>query len=505
MNSPLLRRIASLDPDEIALRRDSSGNVDQDRPISRSLLLAEVQRLSKVFLELQIQGLAMLMDNCPEQVIIDLALLNAGIWALPLPPFFTQAQMQHAVHESACSHIISDRPVAADVLEIRIMGQSLFLSMINDACQAVSSQSVTSQTVVGPSATDSPVAHYSLVPPGTSKVTFTSGSTGNPKGLCLSEEQMLAPVKAIANLLDESLSDSPIRLHMSVLPYAVLLENIAGVYAALWSGVECVIPPLASLGFGARSGMDARKLSKAIVRHQAESLILVPELLRALISVFPDSNCLKFVAVGGGVIGAELLDQALANGLPVYEGYGLSEAASVVSMNYPGSRRCGSVGRPLDHHTVTIAQDGEIYLSKPAFLGYCSGEPTDQHAPLATGDIGHIDDMGYLHVTGRKKNLIITSMGRNVSPEWIESLLLASPVIVQSMVHGEACRNLNALIVSAASDEIIQRHIDTINDELPEYAMIDHWQRIAPFTVADGHLTGNGKLCRQHIINSMLT
>ena len=123
-------------------------------------------------------------------------------------------------------------------------------------------------------------------------------------------------------------------------------------------------------------------------------------------------------------------------GLPAYEGYGLSECASVVALNAPGAVREGSVGRVLPHATLRIDEAGEIHVRGATMLGYL-GEEGASPEEVATGDLGFINDDGYLYVQGRRKNLLITSLGRNVSPEWVERELLAHTSIGQAVVFGD--------------------------------------------------------------------
>jgi long-subunit acyl-CoA synthetase (AMP-forming) len=201
---------------------------------------------------------------------------------------------------------------------------------------------------------------------------------------------------------------------------------------------------------------------------------------------------LKFVAVGGGKVAPSLIHEARQIGLPVYEGYGLSEACSVVALNTPEAERVGSVGKPLAHQSIRIAGDGEIEISQP------------DTAWFATGDLGEIDNDGFLYVTGRKKNVLITSFGRNVSPEWPESVLQSFPEIAQVMVYGEAQSQLSALIVpsgSYISVSTLQTVVDHANQLLPDYAQIGRWHALdKPFSVSDGLLTANGRPRRDQII-----
>jgi long-subunit acyl-CoA synthetase (AMP-forming) len=184
-------------------------------------------------------------------------------------------------------------------------------------------------------------------------------------------------------------------------------------------------------------------------------------------------------------------------GLPVYQGYGLSESASVTCINAPEKNVIGSVGTPLPHVTLDVADDGELWLHDPLFLGYVGEESAPAY--YATGDIGRIDTSGYVYITGRKKHVLITANGRNISPEWPESVLLSHPAIVQAVVVGDAQPYLAALIVSDAPDETIACAVHDANQTLPDYARIKRWQRINPLSAENECLTGTGRARRTQI------
>jgi long-subunit acyl-CoA synthetase (AMP-forming) len=190
---------------------------------------------------------------------------------------------------------------------------------------------------------------------------------------------------------------------------------------------------------------------------------------------------LRFAAVGGAKVSAGLLARARALGLPVYEGYGLSECASVVSLNVPGADRPGSAGRALSHARVRI-EEGEIVVGE-----------------LRTGDLGRVDAEGYLHIEGRRSNVLITSFGRNVSPEWPEAELVAGGAIAQAAVFGEARPRLCALVVPApgATSAAIEAQVRAANERLPDYARIGAWiSADEPFTPHNGFATANGRARR---------
>jgi long-subunit acyl-CoA synthetase (AMP-forming) len=243
--------------------------------------------------------------------------------------------------------------------------------------------------------------------------------------------------------------------------------------------------------------------------HEPSSLILVPELLRVLVMAaqqgWQPPASLRFIAVGGASVAPELLARAEQLGLPVYEGYGLSECASVVCVNTASARRRGSVGRPLPHVRVRLDGEQQIMVSGPLMSGYLGDAelPGAATREIATGDLGEIDADGYVYVRGRLKNLIITSLGRNISPEWVERELQMESAIGMAVVFGEAKPYLSALISPAgtATRAQVDAAVARANSRLPDYAQLRQWAVVTtPFTFANGLLTANGRPRRAHIL-----
>ena len=339
------------------------------------------------------------------------------------------------------------------------------------------------------------------LPIGTAKITFTSGTTGTPKGVCLSAAQQ----RTVAASLVAATQGIGIERHLALLPLAVLLENIAGVRAPLAAGATCCVPSLGTVGVGGSTGFDPRVALAALERWQADSVILLPQMLTALTAVIeagaPRPSRLRFAAVGGAKVSPALIERARAAGIPAYEGYGLSECASVVALNVPGANRPGSVGRPLPHARVRI-DSGEVVVDDAGFLGYLGSGAPGRDA-LHTGDLGRVDADGFLHIDGRCKHQLITSFGRNVAPEWPEAELVSSPAVAQAAVFGEARPQLAAVLVPAlpaVPDLALEAAVRAANARLPDYARIAVWLRAdVPFSAGNGLATANGRARRDAV------
>ncbi|WP_227980244.1 AMP-dependent synthetase/ligase [Nocardia spumae] len=159
----------------------------------------------------------------------------------------------------------------------------------------------------------------------------------------------------------------------------------------------------------------------------------------------------KSAVSGGGPLGARLGHFFRGVGVTIYEGYGLTESTAAVSVNTPDHLKVGSVGRPLGGHAAKVADDGELLLRGPVvFAGYWNN-PTATEDAFAdgwfkTGDLGAIDDQGFVTITGRKKEIIVTAGGKNVSPGMLEDSLRSHPLISQVMVVGDGKPFVGALI-----------------------------------------------------------
>lgn len=467
------QRLSSLaieQPEKTALEGD--GQI-----LSYRALVAEIDQRRQCLKTARTTVVALILDNSPNALLWDLAILFEGLSCVALPSFFSASQRLHCLEQSQADLVIADPAWHAELQAADYEVRGLFWRRTFHTAPAL--------------------------PKGTAKLTFTSGTTGTPKGVCLSAESVLVVARA---LYEASQPVGPGH-HLTLLPLAILLENI-GCYAALYAGACISLPSQAALGIQGASGVDATRLLSFLDQQRADSLILVPQLLLLLVTAAEmgafDASMLRFVAVGGARVSVDLLLRAQALGLPVFEGYGLSECASVVALNRPGERRTGSVGRPLPHIDVRLADDGEVLIGNVAMLGYL-GEPAPASAWWATGDLGEFDTDGYLYLKGRKKHQFVTSFGRNVNPEWVEAELTQSGTIAQAFVYGEALSHNHALLWPhrrETTNEQLAEAVAQANRALPDYARVHGWTRLEqPFSPANGLATANGRPRRDAILN----
>ncbi|WP_421221907.1 AMP-dependent synthetase/ligase [Aeromonas sp. 602293] len=440
-------------------------------------LWQQIQRLASQLQQLDISRLALQLDNGLPWALMDLACTKAGIVVIPVPHFFSLEQQEWLLESSGADALVGPAHQGWHAAEpLLLVSGELPLWRRKPT-------------------------NLPALPQGTAKITYTSGTTGQPKGVCLS----LASMMAVCESLAERVAPAKVEKHLTLLPLATLLENLTGLYVPLLTGACSRIPSLGELGFTGSSSLNPAMLGEALLRWSTHSLVLVPELLRLLLALCTSTPVLaqqlrglRFIAVGGGKVAPDLITHARQLGLPVYEGYGLSECGSVVALNSPDADKLGSVGRPLPHCQVTIASDGEIMVSGSAMLGYLgSNEPTPEQ--IATGDLGHLDEEGYLHITGRKKNVQITAFGRNFSPEWVEAEAQLCPAIARIVVFGDGQPANVALIQPLPGKEAdLSRQIAGLNQRLPDYARLHHWLPVA-LDQHPGLLTANGRPRRNEI------
>ncbi|MGD8831357.1 MAG: AMP-binding protein [Pseudomonadales bacterium] len=442
------------------------------RPVTYADLAALADQRARALAQLDAGRVAYQLDNGTDWVVTNLALLLDRRTAIPIPSFFSAAQRDHVLEDSGADTFIGTEPPGTGWSE---------------AADGIWQRSTCPLPL----------------PAGTALITYTSGTTGRPKGVCLDASTLLGTAHGII----ERLSPLGIERHMCVLPLSLLLENVAGLLANILNGGATVVAPLREVGLTGSSGIDLNRFVAAQIAAQPHSLILVPQLLLALTTAaelgleLPSSY--RFIAVGGARVAPGLLARARAQGLPVYEGYGLTECGSVVSLNVPGADRPGTAGRPLPHVTLDCL-DGEVVVTGPVHLGYAS-EAALRQAEVRTGDIGHLDADGFLHVQGRLRHHYISAYGRNISPEWIESELTAELSIGQAAVFGDGQPTNIALLVPRmnADHAAIGTAVETCNRRLPDYARIGAWQRVEPDHFATlGCLTDNGRVRRERVADA---
>jgi len=455
--------------------------------ISYAELSVYIEYISCFLNELGASRVAIWMDNTPAVLMVDLACVQNKLLTVPVPLFFTPQQISHSLHQAGIDTLVSgmgDAQTQGLLKGLGVVYDKLSDLTLGDECLNVYRLATKGESIALPADE-------------IQKVTYTSGSTGDPKGVCLTQKSIETVVLSLLKATEAQAADR----HLCLLPYATLLENIAGMYVLLMVGGRVCLPGLANVGMQGATGLGISRFISALHDYSATTCIMIPQMLQALLTGIDGGAkkpaCLRFIAVGGAPVSDVLIQRSAQLDLPVFEGYGLSESASVVALNTAQYHQTGSVGRVLPHMEVRIADDGEIYLKETLFSGYLSDGKVPVEAEYATGDIGHLDDNGFLYIEGRKKHIFITSFGRNVSPEWVEKELSIEAAIAQICVFGEAQPFNVAVIVMDDGFEVkkdIAKAVEKANLRLPDYAQVHRWI-IAhePFCIANGQWTGTGR------------
>lgn len=460
-------------------------------PVTYRALLKRTQRLAAWLQKRGFRRVALYRENSAEWIVIDLACAIAGVTLVPLPTFFSERQIGHVIRGSGPELIFIDDEARALRLGLTVSDDT---PVLENTYAVIPATEPRKRAVTG-----------DIAP---AKITFTSGTTGEPKGVCLAPEA----IDRVALSLLHEMEHLSVHRHMTLLPLSTLLENIAGVYVPLMMGSCIHVFRGKSIGLPGSSALQPATLLARLNDTAPDSLILVPQMLKALVDGVAAGLAGKlnarFIAVGGGKVSPSLIRNARGHGLPVFEGYGLTECASVVSLNTPSAERPGSVGKPLKHVRVRI-DNGKVLVNTGFSAAYidmndkpASLLPNGNDAWIDTGDLGYLDDEGFLYITGRAGSIIINNYGRNISPEWVESELLQFPALLQCAVFGDAQPFCAAVLVAntAFRPTDIAEAIERVNRDLPDYARIRSWILAdEPFSVGNGLLTANGRPRRRAI------
>lgn len=423
----------------IQLRQDDNGHFREEVCCSYEALLNEACQLAA---NLQAQAgmrsqVGVVMGNTPEWLLADIALLLADLIEVPVPLAFSGEQAAFLLQN--CRVILTDVTGAQRLAQWQANGLQLQSAPVT-LTLGETPRHVAPATL--PSAEDAQ--------DGVIKIIHTSGTTSQPKGVMIRRHGLDALVES---LWQRALPDDYQR-YLNLVPLSLLIEQVTALYMPLTSGGAVVMPPADMPPLGHPGVIAAQRLT-LIRAARPSAMTLTPALVEALAECAashgdrPDllpalfgRKSVPLLAAGGAPVATGVLHALNARGIPVYQGYGLSENSSVATWNARGANRIGTVGKPLSHVEVKIADDGELCLrSSSLFAGYASEDPSscaiDEEGWLHTGDLATQDAEGFISIVGRKKTLIITANGRNISPEWLESAYRAVPGVLQVIVYGD--------------------------------------------------------------------
>ena len=521
--------------------------------------------------------LALLAENQPEWPIMDLACLYLGGVDVPLYLSSPGQDVAYILKDSGASFIaVSGRGQLDKIRRIAPdLPQLSHIIALDPEDQPLDSGSLTGcrfaeLLALGEQQSD---RHQPVADPGLATIIYTSGTTGFPKGVMLSHRNMLSNVHDAPQILPLGADD----VSLSFLPLSHGFERTTGLYTPLSVGgsiaygggtvsllrdlaevrptLLCCVPRVLELvyrrvlgeresaGFAKRQLLDwALALSKSVGTRRVEERAIPPlhQLQLQLIDriVFQKlrhtlGGRIRFLVSGGAPLNAEIARFFYGIGLTVYEGYGLTEAGPVISCNRPGQTRLGTVGVALPQVEVKIDTDGEICARGPNIMDGYYQRPEDTAAVLDadgwlhTGDVGTIDSDGFITITDRKKDLIITDSGENIAPQPIEGALKQDPLIEEACLIGDKRPFVTALLVpNQALVETLARkngvsgdwqtvlghqtvqglfrdRVNAVNKTLPTPARIRQFRVLnQPFSQDRGELTPTMKVRRRHVLET---
>jgi long-chain acyl-CoA synthetase len=538
----------------------------------RTLTIRELERATRdTAARLQKAGIgpgdrvALYSENRPEWHVVDFACHLLGAVNVPLYSTLPAKQVEYIVSDAGAKVlIVSGRERARIALEVAVHIPGLRVVGVDEEL---------SEGLVGLAELPMPSTRHrpEPVPLGGSDLAsliYTSGTTGEPKGVMLTHSNFISQIETVRELFPVTERD----VAMSFLPLSHVFERTVDYAFFLWGAqinyVESIERVPTQLGeirptimvsvprlyersyikiiskvkqeggakrrlfeWGLRVGRQVKEAewrgerANAFARGQyavAKSRVFSKVLERL-------GGRLRFTISGGAPLAREVAEFFDIVGLPIIQGYGLTESSPVISVNQLDANRLGSVGRIVPGVEVRIESDGEILSRGPHIMkGYwrqpeASAEAVDGDGWLHTGDVGYIDSDGFLYITDRKKDIIVTSGGKNVAPQPIEGRLGATPFIAQAVLIGDKYPYLTALIVPnyeileahlhdkgirwldreeladhPATEELITEAVKAVNSELAVHERIRRFTVLAhELSLEEGELTPTMKVRRR--------
>ncbi len=516
---------------------------------------------------------AILSDNCPEWIVVDQAVLGLGAIVVPLYTTSGLEETAHVINDSGSKIIAANGPEMVKKLlglSSSITDVTAIVAMHGGAESSPAANGTPAVVTAASISAEAPAAIVEGSRDDLATIIYTSGTTGTSKGVMLSHGNLLANAEDALAALGLNHTD----MTLSHLPIAHSFERTAGYYTVAMAGgtiafaeslgqiasnlteveptVVLTVPRLLEVIHSrvmrtveTSPPMRQRLFKMALAageqaaeyRHRGKP---VPPMLALSMAVFRRlvfarvraifGGRIRYLISGGAPLPIEINRFLSAAEVPIVEGYGLTEAAPVVACNlHKGKTRIGTVGLPLARIQVETAADGELLLRGPNIMkGYYkleaeTKEAIDENGWLHTGDIAKVDVEGYISITDRKKEIIVLSGGKNVSPAYVEGKLVGDKFISQACVIGDRRKHCAALVVpdyenladflaenkldlknadalakSPALKAFVHARIREINKNLSDVEAIATFTIVPqPFTQENGELTPSLKVRRK--------
>ena len=556
------------------------------KSFTRSEIHSTVLKLAKSFIQCGLQPkdkVAILSTNCVKWAITDFGCLSAGLIDVPIYPTLLSNTIEFILKNSETKFVFVQNSIQLKkVLEIDLSQTSVEkIVVMNDDTSGFEHEYLTTFTAfldLGVSISDKYV-HARLDATNNDDVAtliYTSGTTGMPKGVMLSHKNILSNVHAAATVVPKSED----HVFLSFLPLSHIFERMFGHYMAMFFGatvayaesIETVaqnmgeirptvmasVPRLyekiyAKVLDSVEQGSPlkqkiffwALKVGKEVVNKYTSvgkkpSGLLAFKLGIANKLVFNKlkdrvGGRLEYFVSGGGALMAEIAEFFTSAGLLILEGYGLTETSPVITVNRPNHFKFGFVGQAIPGVEIKIQDDGEILTRGPHVMkGYFKNEEATNEVMtedgwFKTGDIGYLDNDGFLKITDRKKNIIVTSGGKNIAPLPIEAALVRSKYIEQSLMIGDKRKfcaailtpseealeqfakaeginysSLTELVSHEKVKKLIDSEVEKVNDGLARYESIKKYILLdRVFTIESGEMTPKLSIKKKVVLKNL--
>lgn len=444
---------AALAPDSIALHVKRQGSY---QPVSWRVLEEDVLRAIDLLAQTEVSAGARVVqvsENRYEWIVADLAIQSLGAVHVPLHASLTAVQQaEQATDSDPCCILVSTLDTDRDQTTVT----SLLPDLPTISYQECDVPSVTRWSMALANASvprgrrlrDAWLEQATAA--NTATILYTSGTTGEPKGVVLSQGNITSNAWATARVF----ADEEEEVRINLLPLSHIFARTCDIYVWLVRGAQLALAECRETIVEDCQAVQPHLLNgvpyffeRTMRTLQGLGIADQPGILQKALG-----GRLRMCCSGGAPLPDAVFDYFASQNVPLLQGYGLTETSPVITVNAPNAFRRGSVGRPLPDVEVRIEADGEIVTRGPNVMQGYWRKPAATAEVLAdgwftTGDIGHIDDDGYLWITGRKKEILVTAGGKKIAPALVESLLNQDPLIAQSMVLGDGRKYLVALIV----------------------------------------------------------
>ena len=558
---------ASLEPSRITMSRPLG---DGWQPVTALEVEHEIRAVAKGLIASGINvgdRVAIMARTRYEWTILDFAIWYAGGCVVPIYETSSAEQIEWILNDSGSVAIIAETPTHRDLVQTVLPSHTkLVWTMTEDVLGVL--------TKAGANISNEEIdkRRTSLTPDSVATLIYTSGTTGKPKGVVLTHANFIAECGnvvvgaadlflrpggstllflPVAHVFGRMVQIGAIRagLHLAHCsdPVGRLPKDLASfkptfvlavprIFEKIYNGAEAkaeaagkgkIFRAAAEVAIAYSQALDTKSISPVLkIKHTLFDKLVFSKIRAGM------GGRVEAAISGGAPLGERLGHFYRGAGVTILEGYGLTETTAGATLNLTGHHRVGSVGRPIPGTSIKIAEDGEVLISGPIVMnGYWQNDKANSEVFTSdrwfkSGDLGKLDDQGYLYIVGRKKELIVTAGGKNVAPAVLEDRLRAHPLVSQCIVLGDNQPFIAALITidqdmlkgwvannnkagasmaDLANDPdliaVIQTAVDEANKAVSKAESIRKFAILpTDFTIAGGHLTAKLSL-KRHVIN----